>query len=155
MPLIVFGIGTNLGNKKSNIIKAKFLLKKSFQNLLYSSSSFENPALVLNKSTPVFCKLSYINSAIAFNINLKPLLVLKKIKQIEKKFGRKSKIKWAPRMIDIDILIYEQNEVSLPKLQIPHPELMNRTFTLVPLIEVLDSLNINSLKYKNALNTLR
>ncbi len=156
MPLIVFGIGSNLGNKKSNIIKANFLLKKSFgfQNFLETSSYLISTPLVKENSPEVFSRLTYINSAIAFNINSNPLLVYKKIKKIEQKMGRKKRERWYPRKIDIDILIYEQNEMKSPKLIIPHSELFNRSFALIPLIEILNKLKIDSSFYTKKLNIL-
>ena len=156
MSLIIFGIGSNLGNKKSNIIKANHLLKKAFgfENFLKASSLLQSTPLVKKDSPAVFSRLNYINSAIAFNLSSNPLLIFKKIKKIEKKMGRKNRLKWSPRKIDIDILIYEQNTMQSLKLTIPHVELLNRSFTLIPLIEILEKLKIDSSCYKNALKEI-
>jgi 2-amino-4-hydroxy-6-hydroxymethyldihydropteridine diphosphokinase/dihydropteroate synthase len=140
--LAVFGLGSNLGNKKSNILQAKILLKREFSKFafLFSASNYTSNAIVKDGSPEVFSRLSYINSAIAFDITLSPALVFKKIKKIERKMGRKKRERWAPRKIDIDILIYEGNEMETPSLTIPHKELFNREFALIPLREILNYL---------------
>ncbi len=145
MALAVFGLGSNLGNKKSNILKAKILLRSEFTkfSFLASASNYISEALVLEKSPEVFSRLSYLNSAIAFNLDIPPLTLFKKIKKIEKRMGRKRREKWAPRKIDIDILIYEGNEMNTSKLTIPHKELLNREFALKPLKEILNIINKN------------
>jgi 2-amino-4-hydroxy-6-hydroxymethyldihydropteridine diphosphokinase len=143
MSVIILVLGSNLGNKKSNLINAKILLKRAFgyKNFLASASNIESRALVKPNSPEVFSRLNYINSAIAFNIILPSLVVFKKIKKIEKKIGRRGKEKWAPRKIDIDVLIYEGNETNLPHLKIPHPELLNREFAINPVKEIYAKLN--------------
>lgn len=156
MPIIVFGIGSNLGNKKSNIIKANQYLKQSFgkSNFLLSSSLIITQPLVLNSSPKVHSRLYYLNSAIAFKINTPTKIVFKKIQKIEARLGRKKTNKWYPRKIDIDILIYQEHEVQSRTINIPHKELLNRSFALIPLIEILEGLKLNSLSYKKALKLL-
>jgi 2-amino-4-hydroxy-6-hydroxymethyldihydropteridine diphosphokinase len=154
--VIIFGLGSNLGNKKSNIMKAGKLLKKSFgaSNFLGSSSLIKTKPLVLNSSPQVYSRLYYLNSAIAFNVKTPIKLVLKKIKKIEERLGRKKITRWCPRKIDIDVLIYQNNEIQSSKINIPHKELLNRSFALIPLIEILDTLKLENDFYKKALNTL-
>ena len=157
MPIIVFGVGTNLGNKKSNILKAEKYLKKAFgsHNFLISATSFSSKALVKKNSPKRFASLDYINTAFCFDINLSPYIVLDKIKKIEQRIGRKrSNIIWSPRKIDIDILIYENNQICSEKINIPHKELMNRDFCLIPLIEILEKLQLNTFEYKHSLKKI-
>ncbi len=145
MPIAVFGLGSNLGNRKSNILKAKILLKKYFGygNFLCDASDLCSNAVVKEGSPDVFKRLSYVNSAIAFDLKISPLILLKKINKIEKRLGRRKKHDWSPRKIDIDILFYEGNNIDLPKLKIPHPELLKRDFALIPLKEIFAKLKLD------------
>ena len=68
--------------------------------------------------------------------NLEPLLLLDKIKSLEKNIGRTKSYRWGPREIDIDIIEYDGPEIKSKKLTIPHIEMENRTFVLLPLIEI-------------------
>ena len=61
---------------------------------------------------------------------------MNEILNIEKDMGRKRKIKWEPRIIDIDILLFNDEQHNYPFLNVPHPELHNRRFALVPLAEI-------------------
>lgn len=153
MSLIIFGLGSNIGSKSLNLQKACSLLNFYFgsNNLLQSSSIYESLPLVQEGSPDNFSNYNYYNSAVAFNLNLPPSEVFENIKRIEKEMGRGSAEKWAPRIIDIDILIYENNELDLPNLQIPHKELMKRDFALLPLIEILKNLNLDTTTYREAL----
>lgn len=156
MPLIIFGIGSNLGNKIENISKAYSLLKLAFgeKNFLCTASIYKSEPLVQKDSPEYFKTLEYYNSAIAFNLFENPAKIFKEIKEIEVEIGRKENRKWAPREIDIDILIYEQNEVNSIELTIPHKELKNRDFALLPLIEILNQLNQDITDYQNAFYAL-
>ena len=78
----------------------------------------------------------FINQAIAVETSLNPLKLLEQILKIENEMGRERTAKWAERTIDIDILLYGDFVVKEPNLVIPHPELPNRNFALIPLMEI-------------------
>ena len=65
-----------------------------------------------------------------------PFELLKKIHNIERSMGRERKVKWHARIIDIDILYYNNEVIDTENLKIPHPEIANRRFTLVPLCDI-------------------
>ena len=128
------GIGSNLGNKKKNIEKAKFLLEKNSIKIIKSSNIYETFSWP-NKNDPKF-----YNVVIKIITKLKPTKLFNIIKNIEKKLGRKKTLVNKPRTCDIDILDYKGQIYKLyannGKLIIPHPRLHNRNFVLFPLFEI-------------------
>ena len=131
---VYLALGSNLGNRKTNIEKAKQLLNKYNVNVVKFSSYYET------KSWPNNNFPKFLNIVLKAKTTLKPLLLLDKIKLIEKKLGRKSSNKNYPRLCDIDILDYDKEIINLKSkkfnLQIPHPSLHFRNFVLVPLFEI-------------------
>jgi 2-amino-4-hydroxy-6-hydroxymethyldihydropteridine diphosphokinase len=129
---ILFGIGSNLGDKNLNIFNAIDKLKNylSLQNIKISAI-YKNPAM-LPPQAPISWNKEFFNIAISADIDLencKPLKILEVIKKIEKEIGRKDSERWAPREIDIDILLI--GEIFLVEkniLTIPHEGLLNRDF---------------------------
>ena len=80
---------------------------------------------------------SFVNLGVRISTTLAPRTLLELCKAIEQKLGRgPSEIKWGPRVVDLDILLYDQEKVSEPDLEIPHPRLRERKFALVPLLEI-------------------
>ena len=127
------GIGSNLGKKKRNIEKAKFLLEKNSIKIIKSSNIYETYSWP-NKKDPKF-----YNIVVKIVTKLKPMSLFFIIKDIEKKLGRNKSPINKPRTCDIDILdykgrIYKFNNNN--KLIIPHPRLHNRNFVLFPLFEI-------------------
>jgi len=83
---------------------------------------------------------AFLNQAICLNTRLKPLELLEAILDIEKELGRERIVRYGPRTIDIDILLFDQVMLEEEKLSIPHPELPNRRFALMPLAEIADQI---------------
>jgi len=131
---VYLGIGSNMGNRKKNIEKAKYLLTKNPVKIVKSSSIYETYSWP-NKKHPKF-----YNIVIKIITKLKPINLFYVIKNIEKKLGRKKSKVNAPRTCDIDIIDYKGTcyklEVNNDKLLIPHPRLNNRNFVLFPLFEI-------------------
>ena len=132
--VIYLSIGSNLGNKKRNIEKAKFLLEENPIKIIKSSSLYETYSWP-NRNHPKF-----YNIVIKIITKLKPMNLFFIIKDIEKKLGRKKALINRPRVCDIDILDYRGRIYKLfdnnNKLIIPHPRLHNRNFVLFPLFEI-------------------
>ena len=132
--VVFLSIGSNLGNKKRNIEKAKFLLEKNPIKIIKSSSFYETYSWP-NKNHPKF-----YNIVIKIVTSLKPINLFFIIKDIEKKLGRKKTLINKPRICDIDILDYKGQTYRLyannNKLIIPHQRLHNRNFVLFPLFEI-------------------
>ncbi|OGS21107.1 MAG: 2-amino-4-hydroxy-6-hydroxymethyldihydropteridine diphosphokinase [Elusimicrobia bacterium RIFOXYA2_FULL_39_19] len=125
------GIGTNLGNKRKNIIKAYELLNNRNDIVINSTSSSIKTKAWGYKNQPDF-----LNAVLEIETELQPLALLKVLKEIEKKIGRKKTFKWGPRLIDLDILTYGNKKLKTKTLTIPHPEMKNRDFVIKPLEEL-------------------
>jgi 2-amino-4-hydroxy-6-hydroxymethyldihydropteridine diphosphokinase len=81
----------------------------------------------------------FLNCAIKIKTSLFPLKLLETCQQIESTIGRNQTIRFGPRNIDIDILTYNEDEITLPKLTIPHPRMFERNFVIVPLREICEA----------------
>ena len=126
---IYLGIGSNLGNKKNNIEKAKFQLISKNIKVIKSSSFYETLSWP-NPKNPKF-----LNIVLEILTNLNPHQLLKICKEIEINLGRKKSLKNAPRKCDIDILDYNNKKMS-GKVTLPHPRMHKRNFVLFPLFEI-------------------
>lgn len=143
------GIGTNIGHKYNNIQEALKLLNDNKQiNVLKISSfyetepvGYENQDWFLNIVCEIDCKLS-------------PYDLLELCAFIEKSLKRKRVIRWGPRTIDVDILLYENFISNEEILTIPHPRMTNRNFVMVPLYEINDKLIINNEPIKSIIDRL-
>jgi len=131
---VYLGIGSNLGNKKINIEKAKFQIEKNGIKIDACSSFYVTDSWP-NNNFP-----KYFNIVLRAKTFFKPQDLLKKIKEIEILIGRKMSLKNYPRICDIDIIDYDQKNLKInnnnQKLIIPHPKLHERNFVLLPLYEI-------------------
>lgn len=124
-------LGGNLGDKEQNLKQAIVLLEDKLGSKPKKSSIFITAAWG-NEDQPEF-----YNQAIAINTVLSPLDLLKEILKTEEQIGRKrTNDKWQERIIDIDILFYNDEVLDLPELKIPHPFIQERKFVLVPMNEI-------------------
>jgi 2-amino-4-hydroxy-6-hydroxymethyldihydropteridine diphosphokinase len=127
---VFLGLGSNLGNRQKNLDMALDLLSQRMYIKKVSSVYETDP--VGNTEQPRF-----LNLVCQVNTMLAPKELLTLAKGIELKLGRvPAKTKNAPRLIDIDILLYGDKIMKLKKLTIPHPRLVERAFVLVPLAEI-------------------
>ena len=127
--MIYIGIGSNLGNRIENITKAKYFLDLNGINITKSSSYYET------LSWPDPNKPKFINIVVQSNTKASPEKLLKIFKSIEKKLGRKKKLKNSPRTCDIDIISYNQ-KILTGNITIPHKRMHRRNFVLIPLFEL-------------------
>ena len=127
--LIYLGIGSNLGNRKNNIDKAKFKLSENNILILRESNIYETFSWP-NKKNPKF-----LNIVLKVKTFLSPSKLLKVCKKIEKNLGRKKTVKNAPRECDIDILDYHNKQMK-KDIILPHPRMHTRNFVLFPLFEI-------------------
>jgi len=133
-------IGGNLGNRKENLSKAVSLINEQCGPLTRSSSIYETEAWG-NTDQP-----SFLNQALEISTSLNARQLIRKVLKIEEVMGRVRKEKLGPRIIDIDILLFENEIHDLRFLKIPHPEMQNRRFVLVPLAEINSTLQHPVLK---------
>jgi len=133
MPVCFLGIGSNLGNRRGNIrVALKKIAGLKGTKLIKLSRVRETKPVGGPKGQGKF-----LNAALKIKTRLLPLSLLKELKKIEKQLGRKKTVRWGPRTIDLDILLYEDKIIQAEKLTIPHPRLMERDFVLKPLLELL------------------
>lgn len=140
MPTCYLGLGSNLRNPKRQLQLALNAIQKSPHILIKNTSNlYFNPPMGI-KSQPMF-----YNLVIEINTNIYPELLLKKMKSIEMQQNRITKQRWGARSIDIDILLYGQQRINLPNLQIPHPGILDREFVKCPLAEISPNINLENL----------
>lgn len=132
--MVILGLGSNLGERfdylGAAVWKLSFLLRG-----MEVSSIFESSALLPPDATPDM-DIPFLNMAVRGETRLAPQALLAEIKNIEQELGRQERCVWAPREIDIDILMMDDLAVATGALTIPHPELLNRDFALMPLAEL-------------------
>ena len=130
--IVYLGIGSNLGNKRLNIERAKIKLQNYQIKILKCSNNYESESWP-NRSNPKF-----INIIIKIKTTLSPLDLLKICNLIEIDLGRKRSKKNAPRTCDIDIIDYDQKVINIESknLILPHSEMNIRNFVLLPLFEI-------------------
>ncbi|MDO8282149.1 MAG: 2-amino-4-hydroxy-6-hydroxymethyldihydropteridine diphosphokinase [Thermodesulfovibrionia bacterium] len=130
MPKAYIGIGSNLGNREENCMKAVSLLRDNGIKVTKLSSMIETEPWGL-EGQPKF-----INMAVEAETALSPQELLKLLKEIESEIGREPAERWGPRIIDLDILLYDALVLKTPELEIPHPHIAEREFVLKPLSEI-------------------
>ncbi|MBI4295472.1 MAG: 2-amino-4-hydroxy-6-hydroxymethyldihydropteridine diphosphokinase [Chloroflexi bacterium] len=123
------GLGSNLGDRFANLEKAMILLSSELK--VEAKSSVYGTEPVGYTQQPRF-----LNAACRVCTDLSPRALLDMVKRIEVVMGRTPGFRHAPRLIDIDILLYDKLVMDTPDLVIPHPELANRAFALIPLAEI-------------------
>ncbi len=128
--MIYISIGSNMGNRFSHLQKAAQLLKERYFKNLKSSIILETKAILQNDAPPGWDR-PFLNMVVYGSCSSSPEELLKGLKQIECDIGRLQVYeKWAPRVIDLDILLWDDLTLDTPYLKIPHPELINRPFLL-------------------------
>lgn len=134
--MLILGLGTNIGDKTLNFENAIKALSKQFGPVVNSSKTYETEAWGFDSET-------FYNKVIAFNSIEDPETILTKCQQIEQTMGRvKNKTNaYEARIIDIDILLYNNIQLNKPELTIPHKLIQERKFVLIPLLEVLKGRN--------------
>jgi len=130
-------LGSNLGNKAQNLKKSIFAIKQDIGRIIAESSIYENEAVGFKGN-------SFFNQVIKVETVLSPENLLQKTQVIEKKIGRKQKtVKkngnpfYKNRIIDIDILLYDDLQINTETLTIPHPKMHEREFVMKPLFEII------------------
>ncbi|MBC5815369.1 MAG: 2-amino-4-hydroxy-6-hydroxymethyldihydropteridine diphosphokinase [Candidatus Eremiobacteraeota bacterium] len=122
-------IGSNLGNPAQNVRKAISALRGvgdlTAVSRLYRSEPWGE------ENQPQF-----INAVVLISTTLEPRELLTALQEIEREMGRTPTYKWGPRIIDLDIVYYDDISVDEPDLKIPHPHFRERSFVLVPLAEI-------------------
>ncbi|MBS7342315.1 MAG: 2-amino-4-hydroxy-6-hydroxymethyldihydropteridine diphosphokinase [Parabacteroides sp.] len=136
MALVYLGLGTNIGNKRKNMVTAAALLAERAGDVLSLSSFYETePWGFASENT-------FLNAALELETDCSPMELLRLTQQIEREMGRtqKSDGSYHDRIIDIDILLYGNEVVHHEDLVVPHPLMQQRLFVMQPLVEIAPSL---------------
>jgi 2-amino-4-hydroxy-6-hydroxymethyldihydropteridine diphosphokinase len=133
--VVYLSLGTNLGERLENLNQALDRLT-IFCNVTLSSSVYETDPWGF-EAQPIF-----YNQVVRIETDLEPLALLEEIKRIEFEMGRVPTFQYGPRLIDIDILLYDKLTMISPELKIPHPQMKSRAFVLSPLAEIAPDLVI-------------
>lgn len=138
---VYLGLGSNLEPRRRHIENALKQIVVLFGEPVRISHLYETPAL-LPENAPSEWNNPYLNCAVEVETSMNPVHILNRLKVIEEYLGRKKHDRWAPREIDIDILLYGDQVIDLPNLKVPHPEILNRAFVLDPLKDLNPELRI-------------
>jgi len=132
MPVLSYlALGSNLGNRRANLKKACELLKLSAGvKFLMSSAVYETLPVGRVKQRDFF------NAVVKLKTDLTPAELLNLCKHIEKLMKRQKTVKWGPRIIDLDIVLYGNLKLKSKQLTIPHKEIERRQFVLKPLSDI-------------------
>ncbi|MCP1102819.1 dihydroneopterin aldolase/2-amino-4-hydroxy-6-hydroxymethyldihydropteridine diphosphokinase [Aequitasia blattaphilus] len=130
---VFIAIGSNIGDKNKNIEEG---IKKI--NELKGCEVLEVSSVFKSKPYGMVEQDDFLNGAFTMRTILSPTELLKELKKIEEKAGKGHTVRWGPRTLDLDIIFYDDLVLDSKELQIPHPDLQNRDFVLVPLSELAD-----------------
>lgn len=128
---VYIGIGSNMGDKEDNIREALGLLERDGR-----VSALEIAPLYKTDPVGYADQDWFLNTVAAVKTDLSPRELLGLLMGIERQMGRERTIRWGPRVIDLDILLYGDAVVNTPDLQIPHPRIVERAFVAVPLADL-------------------
>ncbi|MDP2927544.1 MAG: 2-amino-4-hydroxy-6-hydroxymethyldihydropteridine diphosphokinase [Candidatus Omnitrophota bacterium] len=133
MVICYLGIGSNLGNRRKNIkLAAKLIGALKDTKIIKKSRFFDSLPCGGPAGQP-----NFLNAALKIQTNFSPSGLLKKLKKIENELGRIPTVRFGPRVIDLDILLYGDKRIRSKALTIPHQRMFSRDFVIKPLTEVL------------------
>ena len=132
MAIVYLGLGTNIGNRRGNLVKAASLLAERVGDILALSGFMETEPWGFESEN------LFLNAAIKMETPLTPDELLSATQAIEREMGREKKSDgtYHDRVIDIDILLYDNRVIEHPGLIVPHPLMQERLFVMAPLAEI-------------------
>ena len=132
MAIVYLGLGTNIGNRRGNLVKAAALLAERVGDILALSGFMETEPWGFDSEN------LFLNAAIKMETPLTPDELLSATQAIEREMGREKKSDgtYHDRVIDIDILLYDNRVIEQPGLIVPHPLMQERLFVMAPLAEI-------------------
>ncbi len=143
MATIFVGIGSNLGDRRKNIKKAISFLRE------VEGISVERVSHLVRSYPVGGGGPDYLNGVLKLASCLSPQVLLLEFKKIEKKIGRVSSFKNAPRIIDLDLLLYDDVRINENNLTVPHPKMFERQFVMNPLLKIAPELKGKINSHKN------
>ncbi|AWX15040.1 2-amino-4-hydroxy-6-hydroxymethyldihydropteridine diphosphokinase [Mergibacter septicus] len=135
MNLVYIGLGSNLADPIAQLQQAVKNLATLPDTEVVTVSSFYRSKPLGPQDQP-----DYINAVLALKTNLSPLTLLEKLQQIEQQQGRVRLRRWGERTLDLDILLYNQEVIQTERLVVPHYDMHNRAFVILPLYQIAPNL---------------
>jgi 2-amino-4-hydroxy-6-hydroxymethyldihydropteridine diphosphokinase len=135
-------LGSNLVNPISQVKSAFLALEKLPNTLVLKKSSLYQTAPIGYEAKQLSQIPDFINAVVELETDLKPLELLDAILEIENQAGRERPFPNAPRVLDCDLLLYENVSMNTEKLNLPHPRMHERGFVLLPLFEIAPQLSL-------------
>lgn len=128
MPRVAVGFGSNIGDRRGHLDGGLAALSAHWQPVARSS---------LYETAPIgpVDQAPFLNAVAVFETDEEPTVALARLLSAEQTRGRTRDVRWGPRTLDLDLLLYETRRVDLPGLTVPHPALTDRRFVLEPLLE--------------------
>ncbi|MGH2319779.1 2-amino-4-hydroxy-6-hydroxymethyldihydropteridine diphosphokinase [Planococcus sp. SE5232] len=124
-------LGSNMGNRFEMLKQAVSLLANhAAVKVIHISSLYETDPVGYTDQEP------FLNMVVELETELEALALLDICQEIEESLQRKRLVRWGPRTIDLDILLYNQDKFETERLTVPHPRMHERAFVLIPLLEV-------------------
>jgi 2-amino-4-hydroxy-6-hydroxymethyldihydropteridine diphosphokinase len=139
MAIVYLGLGSNLGDRTQHLAQACAVLQQHPAIEVQAVSSLYHTAPV-----GFTAQAWFLNAVARLQTTLQPPALLSVTQATERRLGRTPERRWGPRVIDLDILLYDQVEIHTPYLTIPHAALLERAFVLVPLYELAPDLRLPS-----------
>ncbi|OMF25300.1 2-amino-4-hydroxy-6-hydroxymethyldihydropteridine diphosphokinase [Paenibacillus sp. FSL H8-0548] len=126
-------LGSNMGDREQLLLSAIALIDA-------------HPAIEVSKVSGMYetdpvgytDQPSFLNMTLAVRTKLTPLMLLRQLLALEQELGRVRQVRWGPRTIDLDLLLYDNVRMDQEELTLPHPRMLERSFVLVPLNDVMD-----------------
>lgn len=132
MTVAYIGVGSNVGERQAFCRRAVQALDEVPGISVEATSSLYETAPVGGPP-----QRSYVNMVVRVSTELDARSLFEACKQLEQRMGREpSDIRWGPRVVDLDVLLFDDDKVNEPDLEIPHPRMTRRRFVLVPLLEI-------------------
>ena len=126
---IYVGLGANLGNPKQTFKLALGLISR-FAEVKDTSRLYRSEPFGFSDQPP------FINAVAKISTTLEPMELLKKLQHVEGALGKEVIMKNGPRLIDLDLLLYQEEEIQNHELNLPHPGILSRDFVLLPLLDL-------------------
>jgi dihydroneopterin aldolase / 2-amino-4-hydroxy-6-hydroxymethyldihydropteridine diphosphokinase len=146
---IILTLGGNVGDKAESLRRAL--------RAIASEPGIELTAVSRLYRTAPWGKTDqdwFVNACALGRTSLKPEALLQRVKRLEVELGREPAVRWGPRVIDIDLIAYDEVTLKTERLTLPHPELFNRAFVLIPLTEIAPDLVIAGVRVGDAATRL-
>lgn len=133
--MIILGLGTNLGEREQNLQQAlKLLVADGTIRIDQVSSLYETAPFGVTDQP------DFLNMVVSVKTDLSPQALLQKCLHVENEMGRIRSRHWGPRIIDIDLLFFDEVELQSEELMLPHPGILQRAFVILPLRDLVPSL---------------